>query len=143
MNSLTVTSFQTVSMSELGHTKVRALESQLSKHEQVPIETNHDFHAGVYARTIMIPRGVALTGAEIKIPTLLIIQGNCMMTNGEHSVVITGYNVIPAQLGRKTAYYAYDDTHITMLFATDASDVEGAEAAFTNEAARLLSRRST
>ena len=141
MNSLTVTSFQTVSMSDIGLTKVRELESQMKQHPQVPIETTHEFHAGVYARTIMVPRGVALTGAQIKIPTLLIINGNCMVTNGEQSKLIAGYEVIAAPLNRKTAYYAYDDTHITMLFATDATDIEQAEYEFTNEADQLLSRR--
>jgi hypothetical protein len=128
-------------MSEVGLTKVRELESQMMHEPQVPIETSHDFHAGVYARTIMIPRGVALTGALIKIPTLLIIQGNCMVTNGEHSNLIAGYKVIAAPVNRKTAYYAYDDTHITMLFATNATDIEEAEHEFTNEADQLLSRR--
>ena len=141
MNSLTVTQFETVEMSQTGITKVRELESRLTQQPQVPIETNHVFHAGVYARTILIPRGVALTGAEIKIPTLLIIQGNCMVTNGESSKLITGYQVIPATVGRKNAYYAYDDTHMTMLFASCAQDIEQAENEFTNEADQLLSRR--
>ena len=134
-------SFQLVDMSDLAIHKITELESELIKAPQVPIDTKHYFHAGVYARTIMIPRGFALTGALIKIPTLLIIQGNCIVTMGETSEVVQGYNVIPASLNRKTAYYAYDDTFITMLFATDASSVEEAENEFTDEADRLMSRQ--
>jgi hypothetical protein len=134
-------SFQLVDMSDLAIHKITELESELIKAPQVPIDTKHNFHAGVYARTIMIPRGVALTGALIKIPTLLIIQGNCIVTMGETSEVVQGYNVIPASLNRKTAYYAYDDTFITMLFATDASSVEEAENEFTDEVDRLMSRQ--
>ena len=38
---------------------------------QVAIQTTHHFHAGLYSRTIRIPAGVMITGALIKIPTLL------------------------------------------------------------------------
>ena len=34
---------------------------------QVPIETRHVLHAGMYARTICIPAGVLITGALVKV----------------------------------------------------------------------------
>ena len=56
--------------------RVRRLEGALAELPQVEIATAHLFHAGVYARTIRIPAGVALTGALIKVSTVLIFSGH-------------------------------------------------------------------
>ncbi len=130
----------TLSATREGKQKIVALEQWLADKPQIPIDTFHTFHAGVYARTIMIPAGVALTGAHITIPTLLIINGHANVTLGEDVVEIAGYQVIPAAANRKTAYHAITDTYITMIFASDAINIEEAENEFTDEADRLMSR---
>jgi hypothetical protein len=119
---------------------IRTFEAESLKHPQVPIRTDHVFHAGVYARTITIPAGVVLTGALIKRSTLLIVQGDCRVFTGDAWAELSGYHVVPAGSGRKQVFIAHSDVHLTMLFATAAKAVEEAENEFTDEAARLFSR---
>lgn len=121
-------------------TRVRRLESAARQLPQVPISTTHALHAGLYARTVMVPAGVVLTGALIKIATLLIVSGDALVTIAGGSLRLTGYHVLTAAAGRKNAFAALADTHLTMLFATAAATVEEAEAEFTDETGLLLSR---
>lgn len=121
--------------------KVRALETANAELPQVDIETVHTFHAGVYARTIRIPAGVLLTGALIKIPTLVIVSGNVIIYTDEGSKRLDGYNVFQAEAGRKQAFLAESDTFITMSFATSAETVEEAEEEFTDETDLLMTNK--
>jgi hypothetical protein len=121
--------------------KVREAEAKLLNLPQVDIPVHHNLHAGMYARTITIPAGVAITGALIKIPTILIVDGHCEVFTGAESVVMTGYHVLQASAHRKQVFLAYSDTTMTMLFPTAATTVEQAENEFTDEAALLWSRR--
>ncbi|EOG3619115.1 hypothetical protein ACK9U2_000947 [Pseudomonas putida] len=121
--------------------KVQALESHLMQLPQVPIATQHHFHAGLYARTIRIPAGVMLTGALIRIPTLLILSGHATVFIGGQAQELAGYHVLPGQAGRKQAFLAHADTDLTMAFATAATTVEQAEEEFTAEADLLMSRQ--
>lgn len=120
---------------------VRELEARVLALPQVAIETDHVFHAGVYARTIMVPAGTVLTGALIKIATLLIVDGDTLIYLDGEPVRLTGYNVLPASAGRKQAFVTITDTHITMIFATAARTVDEAEREFTDDADDLGSRR--
>jgi hypothetical protein len=119
---------------------VRALEERVLALPQVPIETRHVLHAGMYARTICVPAGVLLTGAHITIPTLLIVSGHATLFVGAEDVELAGYAVVPASAGRKQAIYAHADTLLTMLFPTRAATVAAAEQEFTDEAGALFSR---
>lgn len=89
----------------------------------------------------MIPAGVALTGAQIKIPTILIISGDTLIYGENGATRYTGYHVALGQCGRKQAFYALQDTYLTMFFPTDATTVDEAEKAFTDEYEKLLSRK--
>ena len=120
---------------------VSLLEGEASLLPQVDVQTKHTFHAGIYARTVMIPAGAMITGTLIKIPTLLILSGDALVYLGDGHVRLTGYHVISASAHRKQVFIAYVDTHLTMVFATEATTVEDAENTFTDEAHLLLSRR--
>lgn len=122
---------------------VRRLESLSAQRPQAALETTHQFHAGIYARTIKVPAGVLITGALIKIPTTLIVSGETIMYGEGGAVELRGYHVMAAQAHRKSAFLARSDTWITMLFATDATTVEEAEAEFTDETDMLMTRRAT
>lgn len=128
-------------MSQEAIEKVRRVETAARKLEQVPIETDHVFHAGVYARTVMIPAGVLITGTLIKIATLLIVSGDATVFIGDGAVRLTGYSVVPAAAGRKQVFYAHTDVYLTMVFPTDAKDVDAAEREFTDEIDLLMSRK--
>ena len=120
---------------------VREIERINSERPQIDIQTLHEFHAGLYSRTIKIPAGVRLTGAFIVIETLLIVSGDVSVTIGGDVVRITGYGTIPASANRKQVFMTHGDTYLTMVFKTDATTIEEAEEEFTNEAHRLGTRR--
>lgn len=127
-------------MSVIAIDNVRQLETYTAKAPQTEIPTTHVFHAGVYARTIKIPAGVILTGALIKIATLLIADGDYIVYIGNDSIKRSGYHVFAASANRKQAFIAISDTYLTMIFATNTKSVQEAEEQFTDESDRLSSR---
>ena len=120
---------------------VRVLEQFVRAAPQYAVETHHVIHGGMYCRTIMLPAGHILTGALVKVPTLLTINGQVTVYLGDSgSVEISGHAVLPARPGRKQALVSLTDTHISMVFATNAQSVEEAEGLMTDEADSLMSR---
>lgn len=120
---------------------VREFEDAALQRPQVKINTEHALHAGMYARTIMIPAGIVITGVQIKIPTILIVSGDALFYGDEGTTRLTGYHVTLGAVGRKQAIYALADTYLTMMFSTAATTVAAAEEEFTDEPERLGSRR--
>lgn len=141
MNDLTIAAPSFPAMSAADVEKVGRLEANLRDMEQVPIQTTHHFHAGLYARTIRIPKGVVITGARIRIPTMLIVSGHVTVFIGGDTIELHGYHVLPASAGRKQVFLAHADTDLTMLFPSCAKTVEEAEAEFTDETELLMSRQ--
>lgn len=128
-------------MTDMEIDKVRKFEEFALHLPQTGIDTSHILHGGVYARTIMLPAGIVITGAYIKIPTMLIVQGNVIVHIGDKAVELHGYNVLPASANRKQAFIAREDAYLTMIFATDAKNIIEAEDQFTDEAHMLISRK--
>lgn len=126
---------------------VYRLEVENLARPQIDLRFEHRFHAGVYARTMIVPdlpegRGCLITSALIRVPTLLVSQGDALLYVGEDDPrFLTGYSVIEASAGRKQAYVAQSNFRLTMIFATAARTVEEAEEEFTMEAHMLQSRR--
>lgn len=129
------------SMSNDAIERVRKLEEASLQRPQVRLKTQHDFHAGVYIRTISIPAGVVVTGVLIQIPTVLIVSGHVAVLTETGVEEVQGYKIFLGEAGRKTAVYALEDTHISMLFSTNATTVEEAEEEFTAEGDLLASRK--
>lgn len=119
---------------------VRELEALTREMPQVAIATEHVLHGGMYARTICIPAGVVLTGVFIRVPTLLVFDGNATVNTGEGAVTLVGHHVLAASAHRKQVFLAHADTVLTMVFATQAKTVAAAEDEFTDEAHLLMSR---
>ena len=129
-------------MSPAAIDNVRRLESLSLTLPQVPMETHHVLHAGLYVRTWSIPAGVVVTGVLVKIATILIIQGDALVYVGDEGAKrLTGYNVLTGAAGRKQALVAETEVHATMIFPTQARTIEEAEAEFTDETHLLGSRR--
>lgn len=121
----------------------RRVEADAMLLPQVDIKTIHTLHAGLYVRTVLIPKGVLITGTQIKIPTVLILSGDCLVYGGPLGAMrFTGYHVLEGQAGRKQVFHAIEDTWLSMQFATSATTVEQAEEEFTDETDKLLSRRA-
>lgn len=129
-------------MSDVAIDKVCQLEALEAQKEQIDIETLHTIHGGVYSRTILIPARTRLTGALIKIATLLIVSGHTFVFIGDEIKELNGYNVLAASGHRKQVFLTRTDTYLTMMFATKAKSVAEAEEEFTDDAARLLSRKA-
>ena len=122
--------------------QTREFEShQLQAGEQLDLETLNVIHAGVYARTIKIPAGVVITGALIKIPTVLIIHGSMKLTVGDKCISVDGFACFKCPAGRKQIMVAKTDCFVTMTFATKAKTVREAEDEFADEGDLILSRK--
>jgi hypothetical protein len=129
-------------MREAAIANVGRLEAWAATQPQVKISTQHVLHAGLYARTIMLPAGTQITGALVEVATTLIVCGDCTVALGEgRTARLTGYHVLPASGRRKQAFLAHADTYLTMVFATSAKSVGEAEEQFTAEAHKLMSRQ--
>lgn len=120
---------------------VAEVEDVLLQKPQEAIKTIHMLHAGLYSRTVMIPAGIQITGALIKIPTMVVVDGDAYVWLGDKARRIKGHAVLPASAGRKQMFRANKDTHITMIFATAATTVDEAEREFTDEWEKLASHR--
>lgn len=119
---------------------VRRLEAEVLKAPQVEMVTRHVLHAGMYLRTITLPAGCVMTGVLVKIATALIVSGDATVYTEDGPERLRGYNVLPAAAGRKQAFLAHAETHITMAFPTSATTVQQAEEEFTDEYHLLASR---
>jgi hypothetical protein len=109
-------------------------------YKQIPICTEHAIHGGMYARTIRLGPGIIITGALIKIATMLIVEGCIDMLVNTGWTCLDGYNVIAASAGRKQIFVTRSSVCMTMIFPSQARTVEDAETQFTDEAEILLSR---
>ena len=129
-------------MTEVAIDNVRQLQEYVLQQPQTKIPTFHLFHAGMYARTIILPANTRLVGALIRIATIVIVDGDFTVFIGDNVVEKHGHHIFAASAHRKQAFIAKTDTHITMIFRTDATNVEKAEEEFTDEFALLFSRNN-
>lgn len=139
MHDLTAAIIPAMTPAEIG--KVQQLEDILLQHPQIQIPIEQTLHAGLYARTARIPAGGLITGALIKLDTLLIVSGTTTVFIGNRTLQLQGHNVLQASAGRKQAFLAHTNLVLTMLFATHAATVEEAEQQFTDDHHRLTTRR--
>ena len=120
---------------------VKAARSELAKAPQVMLPCEQHIHAGVYTRTLYIPKGICVFGTLIKRTTQLIIAGHALINDGTKAVELKGYNILDCAANRIQCAYAIDDTYATMIFATDAKTNDEAEREFTDEFELLQTRR--
>lgn len=120
--------------------KISQLTTELRKLPQIDLNTENLIHAGTYARTITIPKGTVATGVLIVVPTIMIVQGDITLFFDGGDERLTGYHVFAMPPHRKSVGIAHEDTHVTMIFATNARTVAEAEAEFTTETDLLLDR---
>lgn len=123
---------------------VRDLKAQYGKEgaafadASASITFEHTFHAGVYARTLRAPAGVVLANALIRVPTILIVSGDCTITDTENSVRVSGYHVLSGAADRMCIVRTHEPTSFTMIYATNAKTVEEAEAEFADPQDELI-----
>lgn len=122
--------------------QIRQLEVEMLKHEQVILDTTMIAHGRMCARTILIPAGVALTGALINHDNICIVSGDISVTSSEGVKRLTGFHVLPSAAGFKRAGIAHADTWWTCIWHTDLTDPTDIENDMTDEAESLQTRRA-
>lgn len=114
------------------------------RNDQLGFDTTHHLNreAGTYCRTVVVPGGHEIIGVLIKIPTTVLVSGDCFVHVGDGWLHLLGpHNLISASAERKQHFVANEDTHISMFFPSKARTVDEAEREFTDEFQNLLSRR--
>lgn len=108
--------------------RIEALEAQMRRMPQLPIETRHYFAKGLYAREIFIPRGALLTGKIHREEHLnFISQGEISVVTEEGVKRLKAPCTIVSQPGTKRVGYAHEDTIWTTVHATEETDLEKLE----------------
>jgi hypothetical protein len=104
---------------------VNALEKEMTKLPQVDVPIWHQFAPGVYARTMLIRKGVALVGAIHKTEHLCIVSGDHEFTTDDGVQRITHpHQIILSKPGAKRAGFSHEDTYFTTVHATNETDLD-------------------
>lgn len=119
---------------------VLRLEKALLQMPQVDLRTEHVLSGGVYARTIHIPAGTALTGATHKKDHVNVVIGDITVTTDAGPKRLTGYNVFPTKAGSKRAGVAHMPTAWTTICATELLDLAAIEDELVVESEQLQTR---
>ena len=109
---------------------------------QAEIITTHVLSGGMYARTIRIPAGVALTGAVHKTDHINIVQGDITVMTDEGMRRLTGQHVLPTKAGMKRAGFTHSETLWTTICKTDGADIASIENGLVDEPERLQTRKA-
>lgn len=94
--------------------------------------------AGCYVRTAFVPKNVVFVSNQVLVPTVVIISGDCVLSDTEKAVRIQGYEVLTGAQRRQAVFRTLEDTYISAFFATDAKTVEEAERVAVAAPSRLL-----
>jgi len=122
--------------------QAKQAEEHIRTLDRIKCITQHTLHAGIYSRTLFMPKGSVVAGVIIQVPTTLILSGKMAVYIGDDITHIDGYNVLPTIGDRKQVVYAIEDSYATLLFKTEAKTIEEAEQEMTSEYSRLMSRCS-
>lgn len=121
--------------------KMQQLTEFVETLDQVDVPTDHFIHAGCYVRTCLARKGVLFTAAEIKVPTVVVINGKGTIFSGGKKARVNGYLVLRGEAHRQIAYVAEEDTYFTMFYATKKTNADDCEFEFTDQADKLITRR--
>jgi len=113
--------------------KVRRLADALKTLPQTPFVTEHMLHGGLYTRTVRLPPDTVCAAVLIKVPTVLILVGECEVWSNDELITVEGYSVLPGSAGRKIAFVTHSKVAMSMLFPTTATTVDEAQRQFTDE----------
>lgn len=110
--------------------RVHRLASVMREIEQLKIDVRHDFAAGLYARSGVLPAGSVIVGVEHKRSHFVaLLSGRMVLVDaaGIEGEVIEGPLFWKAQAGSQRAIHALTECWIVTFHATTAEDVAAAE----------------
>jgi hypothetical protein len=105
------------------HLPIYRLEAELLKLPQVDMPVDHAFCAGLYARTMYIPAGTALTGAIHREESFFLVRkGNLIVsTDNGHRTLGPG-DMSVSKIGTKRAGIAMTDVEVTTFHANPTNE---------------------
>jgi hypothetical protein len=91
-------------------------------------DTQHYRIPGVYARTMFVPAGMAITGKIHNFESIgILAQGTMRITNGETSVIVSAPHISVDKPGIKRFGYAETDCTFISVHRTDAETIDAIE----------------
>jgi hypothetical protein len=109
-------------------TRIMAVEKRLEELPQTEIPIEHHFGAGIYARTMIAPRGTVLTGRIYKVPQMIILNSGEITVRSEFfNGRIRGPHIYESPVGAKRCGYCHTDVVWTCLTSVKSTNVEDAE----------------
>ena len=120
---------------------VRAIEALMLQLPQIDLHTTQAAHGGICSRAILIPAGVALTGAQTNLDNLCAVLGDIEVTTDQGPRRLTGFHLLPANKGAKRMGRTLAPTLWITMWRTDLTDPVAIENEMTHEADGLQTRR--
>lgn len=105
--------------------QIEALEREIEKLPQADCPVWHYFAPGLYARRMLIRKGITLTGAVHKTEHLCIVSGDIEVTTDGGTRRVAGpHEILSSMPGAKRAGYAHEDTFWTTVHATTETNLD-------------------
>lgn len=116
------------------------LENEVLAMPQIPLEPEHYFAEGLYARELWMPKGSLVTGkAHVKDHLVIIIFGHVTVASDEGTIELKGPCTFVGKAGSKRALYMHEDTLWTAIHSTDKTTVEECEETLvTNDPEKIM-----
>ncbi len=138
--NLTVESIGEVMLNPTGD-KIDLLENMIEAMPQYDLKTTHVLSGGIYSRTIYVPAGCVLTGAETCKDHIIIMQGDITVSTDEGMKRLTGQHILPVKAGMRRVGYAHQDTTWTTVFHTELTNIEEIEDEVAVNSFKLQTRK--
>ncbi len=103
------------------------MQKEIPAHLRVEPVVHHHFANGVYAREMILPKGVLIVGKIHKHQHLCIVKGKCEVANDHQLELIDGYKIFTAPAGVKRVILAHEDTSWTTVHVTTETDLDAIE----------------
>ncbi len=101
------------------------IEQRILQYPQVDMPTTHDFCDGVYARTMFVPSGTALTGAIHSGENFLFIRHGDITVWTEYGMKrVQGGEMIMSKVGSKRVGLTHADTLMTTVHANPTNETD-------------------
>ena len=106
---------------------VERLRVAVGKLPQIDAQTQHTIAGGMYARTIIIPKGSVIVGLEHLKDHINVMAGDITVTTAGGVKRLTGYLVMDCKAGHARSGFAHSDTYWTTMVRTDETELEAIE----------------
>jgi hypothetical protein len=105
------------------HLPIYRLEAELLKLPQVDMPVDHAFCAGLYARTMHIPAGTALTGAIHREESFFMVRKGSLIVSTDNGPRTLGPgDMSVSKIGTKRAGIALTDVEVTTFHANPTNE---------------------